>query len=251
MKARELRCYLLVHQLPPTPPYLRAKIRRRLARAGAVALKRSVYALPRSREALQEFRSIAEEAIAGGGDAFVCDAAFVDPKVRARVFDRFGGRRPDSYVGRTWVTRHGLHVDRIASAWLVRRFVDERARFRFIDPGREGPRLGELRFDMAGGDFTHEGDRCTFETLLSRMALKDSALRAVGEIVHDIDLKDGKFGRPEAIGVEQLVLGIILGSPEDEGRLERGIGLFDNLYHSFARRRESRPKSLLKGGGRS
>lgn len=248
METQEHRCYILIHQLPPKPPYLRAKVRRRLVRAGAVALKRSVYALPRSREGLRELRSIAEEAIAGGGDAFVCDARFVDPRVQERVFGRFGRRAAGSFVGRTWVTRRGVQIDRIASAWLIRRFVDAEAKFRFIDPGRERPGPRELRFDMTGGDFTHEGERCTFETLMARMRPDDSALASVAEIVHEVDLKDGKFGRLEAKGVEQLLFGIVLGTPDDEARIERGLALFDNLYQSFQARREAQTEKSTKKG---
>ena len=147
-----------------------------------------------------------------------------------------------------WVTRRGVKVDRIASAWLVRRFVDPAARFRFVDPDGGAARGGELRFDMAGGDFTHEGDRCTFEMLLGSIGTKDAALSAVAEVVHDIDLKDGKYGRPETAGVRQLVEGIVAGHPGDEDRLERGFALFDDLYASFRspspanrRKRQSRP----------
>jgi hypothetical protein len=135
-------------------------------------------------------------------------------------------------LGRTWVTRRGIHIDRIASAWFIRRFIDPKARFRFIDP-KEPARPGELRFDMVGGNFSHEGDRCTFETLLARTGVANRALTEIAEIVHDIDLKDGKFGRPEAAGLEQLLIGLLLANPEDEARLERGFVLFDELYQSF------------------
>jgi hypothetical protein len=138
-------------------------------------------------------------------------------------------------VGRTWVTRRGIQVDRIASAWLIRRFIDPRARFRFVDPHQEPPRPGELRFDMVGGDFTHEDDRCTFETLFRRVRLKDRALARVAEIVHDIDIKDGKFERPEARGVERLLQGMLAAHADDDERLERGFALLDDLYGSFPR----------------
>ena len=115
---------------------------------------------------------------------------------------------------------------------MIRRFIDVKARFRFIDP-QERARPGELRFDMPGGDFTHEGDRCTFETLLARTGVGGRALTEIAEIVHDVDLKDGKFGRPEAAGVERLVTGLILETPKDAERLERGLALFDGLYRSF------------------
>ena len=86
---------------------------------------------------------------------------------------------------------------------------------------------------MVGGDYSHEGDRCTFETLLARTGVANRALTEIAEIVHDIDLKDGKFGRPEAAGLEQLLIGLLLANPEDDARLERGFVLFDELYQSF------------------
>jgi hypothetical protein len=163
------------------------------------------------------------------------------------------GRRPGGnkdLVGKIWATRKGIHIDRIASAWLVRRFIDPNARFQFVDPGAERRDSAELRFDMVGGDFTHEGDRCTFETLSACLGTADRALSVVGEIVHDIDLKDGKFGRPEVRGVEQLLLGIVLSHQDDESRLERGLVFFDDLYQSFRGRREARPKQPAKQGGK-
>jgi hypothetical protein len=135
--------------------------------------------------------------------------------------------------GSTWVTRRDVHVDRIASAWLVRRFVDPDARFRFVSGRRHRPAEGEVRFDMFEGEFTHEGDRCTFEVLLDRLGLEDPALRALAEIVHDLDLKDGKYGRPEAPGVERLIDGITRALADDEARLGRGAAALDLLYESF------------------
>ena len=309
------RWYLLIHQLPPEPLYLRAKIRQRLARVGAVALKKSVYALPLRDDCLEDLQWIAEEAASGGGEAHVCAADFADSATDATLVARFraerrrdyeesadaiaqeiararrgGGSRPAEeelpvaaarlrkrlaeivridffdaaghdraeallreleslarppdappengekpaprFAGRTWVTRRGVQIDRIASAWLVRRFLDRRARFRFVDP-KDPRRPGEVAFDMVGGDFTHEGDRCTFETLLRRTGPMDAALAAISEIVHDIDLKDGKFVRPEARGVEQVIAGLVLAARTDEERLDRGFPLFDELSASF------------------
>lgn len=141
-----------------------------------------------------------------------------------------GGVPAERPSGRTWVTRRGLHVDRMASGWLIRRFIDPAARFAFVSPDGYEPRPGELRFDMFEGEFTHEGDRCTFETLLARFGLDDPALAAIGEIVHDIDVKDDRFGRPETAGVAALVRGIALSRPDDEDRLDAGSLLFDGLY---------------------
>ncbi|MCA0245136.1 MAG: chromate resistance protein [Proteobacteria bacterium] len=135
---------------------------------------------------------------------------------------------------RVWVTRQGVQIDRIASAWLIRRFIDRRARFKFV-PGTGYVALpGELRFDMFEGEFTHRGDRCTFEVLLEEAALDDPALAAIGEIIHDIDLKDGKYGREEAAGIRILIAGIASSHNDDSQRLERGAAVFDDLYRSFS-----------------
>lgn len=138
--------------------------------------------------------------------------------------------------GATWVTRKGIHVDRMASAWLIRRFIDPDARFRFV-PGRShAASPGELRFDMFEGEYTHEGERCTFEVLLQRCGLRDGALVALSEMVHDIDLKDAKFGRPETAGFERLVAGIALNHPTDEERLARASAVLDDLYAVFTKK---------------
>jgi len=300
--------YLFIHQLPPEPLYLRAKIRQRLSRVGAAALKNAVYVLPRREDCLEDLQWLAQEAVSGGGEAYICEAAFLDRRTdevlvgqfraereaeyraleeslgpgsrkeeglavllsRARkrfeeisrvdFFEAPGRRRVEARLeslsrrgplprgparpgpsGRTWTTRRGIHIDRIASAWLIRRFVDPKARFRFADP-KDPARPGELRFDMVGGDFTHEGDRCTFETILARARIHGRGLSEIAQIVHDVDLKDGKFGRPEAPGVERLIAGIVLANPEDEARLERGFALFDELYQSFRTRSPAIPK---------
>jgi hypothetical protein len=139
--------------------------------------------------------------------------------------------------GRTWVTRTGVHVDRIASAWLIRRFIDPEPRFKFVPAKGYVPEPGELRFDMFEAEFTHEGDRCTFEVLLGRAGLGEPALRAIAEIVHDIDLKDGKFARPEADGIRTLVAGICAATGDDGERLARGGAVFEDLHSHFRRRR--------------
>lgn len=139
-----------------------------------------------------------------------------------------------SYRARIWVTRAGVFVDRIASAWLIRRFIDRDARFKFVASAKYQPARGELRFDMFDGEFTHEGDRCTFETLLDRFTLADHALRAIAEVVHDIDLKDEKFGRDDAPGIERVLSGIAAAHADDETRLARGGQLFDDLYALFS-----------------
>ena len=308
---------LLIHQIPPTPAYLRVKIGRHLARIGAVAIKNSVYALPSNDETQEDFQWVLREIVKGGGDASIVEARFVDgladdqviglfqaeregdyrelaeqARAVAAAFPKRGviaeGRRAElakqlsrlrqratelaaidffgapgrevvdgllsgmearmrtvqgiepskaslnraQYQGRTWVTRTGIKVDRMASAWLIRKFIDPAARFRFVPAKGYRPEKGELRFDMFEAEFTHEGELCTFEVLVQRFGLEDPALRAIGEIVHDIDVKDAKYGREEAPGIGQLVAGIAAAHPDDEARLQRGTALFDDLYAS-------------------
>jgi hypothetical protein len=306
---------LLVHQLPPQPAYFRVKIWRRLQAMGAVAVKGAVYALPLDEQTQEDFRWLVQEITAGGGEAALCEARFIDglsdQQVRALFdaardadydalakeagaladefaaqpeklgesqrqlarlrrqltqvvgIDFFGangrqaaeaalaavearlaqpeleGRAEDSMIeeeglrglhGRTWVTREGVHVDRIASAWLIRRFIDPEASFKFVPSQGYVPQEGELRFDMFQAEFTHEGDRCTFEVFSERAGLDDPAVRIIGEIVHDIDLKDAKFGREETAGIAGLIQGIGLAHRGDEQRLARGAAVFDDLY---------------------
>jgi hypothetical protein len=138
------------------------------------------------------------------------------------------------FQNRTWVTRESVFVDRIASAWLIRNFIDPGARFRFVPAQGYRAKDGELRFDMFDAEFTHAGDLCTFEILLRRFGLDtDPALMAIGEIVHDIDMKDAKYERAEAAGVERLLAGIARGAPNDAERIERGGGLFSALHASM------------------
>ncbi|HXI19624.1 MAG TPA: chromate resistance protein ChrB domain-containing protein, partial [Gemmatimonadales bacterium] len=147
-----------------------------------------------------------------------------------------GGEPPaEIRPGNRWVTRRGVGVDRIASAWLIRRWIDPEARFRFVPPRGYRPVAGELRFDMYEAEYTHEGDRCTFETLLARFRLGDPALRILGEIVHDIDCKDGKFGRAETPGLRRLIQGVTEQHPEDAARIEAGAVVLDALYRSYRR----------------
>ncbi|MGQ0538899.1 MAG: chromate resistance protein ChrB domain-containing protein [Gemmatimonadaceae bacterium] len=136
--------------------------------------------------------------------------------------------------GTTWVTRAGVFVDRIASAWLIRRFIDPRARFKFVAGVHYSPAPNEVRFDMFDAEFTHRGDRCTFEVLLEHFKLEDPALAPIGEIVHDIDLKDAKFARPEADGIAQLLQGIAVTHADDAERLTAGAVIFESLYARFS-----------------
>jgi len=238
---------LFIHQLPQKPDYLRVKVRRRLQRIGAVPLRGSVYVLPATEEAREDFQWLQEEIKADGGEAIVCEASFVlgisDEEVRAMLeleeapgsgAVRSGGERVEP--GRTWVTRRGVHVDRMASAWLIRKFVDPEATLKFVEPRGYRPLPGELRFDMLDAEFTHVGERCTFQVLLERFGPSDPALVAIGEVVRDIDCKDSKFGRVETPGVAAMINAIADTVADDEERLSRSAPLFDGLQTHFTRR---------------
>jgi hypothetical protein len=147
-------------------------------------------------------------------------------------------RTLDAVRGRTWVTRQGVHVDRIGSAWLIRRFIDRDARFKFVAGKGYRPDEGELRFDMFQAEFTHEGDKCTFEVLLERAALKDPALSAIAQIIHDIDLRDSKYGCDESVGIRTLIDGIAVATSDDLERIARGAEVFNNLYEFFGKKRQ-------------
>jgi hypothetical protein len=137
--------------------------------------------------------------------------------------------------GRTWVTRRGVKVDRMASAWLIRRFIDPDARFKFVEAKGYVREPGELRFDMFDAEFTHEGDACTFEVLVHRFELAERGLGPLAEVIHDIDLKDGRFGRPEAAGVALQVDGIAAGTDDDEERIRQASPMLDALMRGFGR----------------
>jgi len=317
---------VLIHQLPPKPPYLRVKVWRRLQALGAVPIKNSVYVLPNTDDAREDFEWVLREIQQEGGEASLCEARLVDgltddevrtsfqaaresdyrglateirtfarqtlshrtrdlsPEKHAQVegaltrfrkrfadigrIDFFGApgretveglltdlerqlgaetssrrtpatalRRVADVQGCVWVTRAGVHIDRIASAWLIRRFIDRTARFKFVPSRGYRPEPDELRFDMFDAEFTHQGDLCTFEVLLRDFGLADPGLGPLAEIVHDIDVKEAKFGRPETAGVEHLIAGIAWTNPDDEGRLAQGGAVFDGLYGFFRRRK--------------
>jgi hypothetical protein len=321
--SKEGRWLLLIHQIPPKPNYFRVKVWRRLQRLGAVAIKNSVYVLPRNDQTQEDFQWVLREIIEGGGEASLCEARFVeglsDDQVEALfqaargaeygqiaeearrlaeiplpdgqiedtrrtqseidlarlkrrlaevvAIDFFGAPgweaaeglvsgveahmtgkkstlqpdngwtfRREDLRGKTWVTRKGIHVDRMASAWLIRRFIDPDAHFKFVPGKGYKPFADEVRFDMFEAEFTHEGDHCTFEVFVERLGLHDPALRPVAEIVHDIDVKDSKFAREETSGIDKLIAGISMAQKGDEERLARGMAVFDGLYEYFKRK---------------
>jgi hypothetical protein len=314
---------LLVHQLPPKPAYLRVKVWRRLQGLGAVSVKNSVYVLPTSDQAREDFQWLLREIERGGGEGMVCEASLVDglsdqevrglfdaardadygqitqelrgvaaglkrrgtrakdaelkpqiaklrrrfaeigeidffsatgrltvegllTDIEARLADvppsqqpeaNMAKRRPPDLTGKIWVTRRGVHVDRIACAWLIRRFIDADARFKFVAAKNYDAAPGEIRFDMFKGEFTHEGDQCSFEVMLNRIGPTDAALRAIAEIVHDIDLKDAKYAREQTAGIAHVIAGVCMTQDDDMARIERSSALFDDTYEYFRRKR--------------
>jgi hypothetical protein len=135
--------------------------------------------------------------------------------------------RVADHQGRTWVTRIGIKVDRMACAWLIRRSIDEKPKFRFVDPAKYVPKKGELRFDMAEGEFTHEGDLCSFEVICQRFGIKTPAIVRLGQVIHDLDIKDGRYGHPETEGVRRMLDGIVGQHARDEARIAAAATLFE------------------------
>ena len=146
------------------------------------------------------------------------------------------GRRPGVLPprGTTWVTRPRPHIDRIASAWLIKRFCDPDAVFAFADAA-DAARKG-TPFDVLGAEFGHHGEDCTFETLVKRFALKDRRVKLIAEIVHEADLRDGKFTRDESTGVDLAIRALAESTGDDHDLLERGMAIFDGLYTVLKRR---------------
>ncbi len=156
-----------------------------------------------------------------------------------------------SYRRRSWVTRPRPGVDRMGSAWLIRRFIDAEARFAFAVDRESLPAADAIPFDMFGVDFSHRGEDCTFETLCNVFGITDPAVARIAQIVHDLDLKDGRFGAPDAGTVGILIEGLQLTTAEDDLLLERGITLFESLHRAFARSvRASGPRPLAKASAR-
>ncbi len=142
-------------------------------------------------------------------------------------------RQIQDYQGKTWATRRKPFVDRMGSAWLIRRFIDPKASFRFIDEREvESLDASTVAFDVRDAEFTHVGDLCTFEVLTKSFGIKDKAVKKIAEIVHDLDVKDEKYSKPEANGIEDILSGIRKASKDDAAMLEQGMRVFEMLYSS-------------------
>jgi hypothetical protein len=140
----------------------------------------------------------------------------------------------DSLRGRRWVTRPRPHVDRIGSAWLIKRFIDPEAEFVFA-PSKEFP-SDAIPFDAAGVEFGHQGEDCTFETLVRRLGQRDRRMTHLAEIIHEVDLRDQKFPRDEARGIDLAIRGLLATFKDDQEVLAHGMILFDGLYAALSDR---------------
>ncbi|MBI2832895.1 MAG: chromate resistance protein [Acidobacteria bacterium] len=323
------RWLLLVHRLPSTPSNLRVRTWRRLQQLGAIAVKQTVYVLPDSPGAREDFEWLKAEIDAAGGEASVFAADTVDAwsddelvqqfrrscqktygslardveafaqrldprasrrKGRAPAIQRLlagfrdrlaaidsvdffgcggrdrvitlldqsdkrltgaarsvppaepGSRISGAYRRRLWVTRPRPGVDRMSSAWLIKRFIDPEARFGFVLDRDAAPR-DSVPFDMFGVELSHHGEHCTFETLSATFGIGEATLTRVAGIVHDLDLKDGRFGAPEAPTIGTVIEGLQAAYADDGELLAQGITLFEALYRAFGR-------SARRGGPR-
>ncbi len=331
-KTERFNWILLIHQLPPKPTNLRVRIWRKLQKLGAVAIKNSVYVLPATAQAHENFQWLKQEIDSAGGEAAVLRAGAVEGATDKEIVAAFRRARDDEFAaisaefdgltgairehargrhlsagrlsaheteigklhveleriaatdffaakgraaafnayercrrairtaqgpaatakptmkasgtldlakfqGKRWVTRRNLHSDRLASAWLIKQFIDKRPRFYFVAEGETVE--GAIGFDMFGAEFTHQGEDCTFETMLKQFGLAEGkGLREIAEIVHDIDLKDDKFHRLEAAGLNSIINGVskVL---RDDRKLMQEIGIvFDGLYALLSEKAE-------------
>lgn len=156
-----------------------------------------------------------------------------EAKPRKEPTHKIAHHSRSEFRGRVWATRAHIHIDRLCSAWLIKRFIDPKARFVFA-PEEKLP-MNAILFDVVGAEFTHRGDRCTFETLLEAFNLKDKALGAMAELVHNIDLKDQKFNRPEAVGLDMVVRALSDFFIDDHKTLELGTHLLNAIYSQLKR----------------
>jgi hypothetical protein len=340
-----LEWILLIHQLPPRPTNLRVRIWRKLQKLGAVAIKNSVYVLPATEKAHEDFQWLKQEIESAGGDASVFKASSIEGSTDEEIIAAFRKARDDEfaavaaefdgltgaireqsrgkhlsagrltaheseldrlhgeleriagndffaatgrvaafaayarcqkqlraaqgpkantsspevqggkldvakYQGQRWVTRRNLHIDRLASAWLIKQFIDKRPRFYFVADGETIE--GAILFDMFGAEFTHHGEDCTFETMLKRFGLgENKGLREIAEIVHDVDLKDDKFHRLEAAGLNAIIDGLSKVLRDDRKLLQQTGVVFDGLHALLSKDTQKPERKTKRNGKRS
>jgi hypothetical protein len=177
-------------------------------------------------------------------DYFKSPAAEVAQLVLQRLEKSMGPKEPAAiqatlkakdYHGKTWLTRPRPGIDRAGSAWLIRRFIDRKARFTFGAEPSKSPKA--LPFDMADVAFSHHGDDCTFETLAKRFGISDKAVLKIAEMVHDADLEDEKFQRVECLGINAVLSGWAKTEISDADLLARGMECFEGLYQQMRERK--------------
>jgi hypothetical protein len=259
---------LLLHRLPTEAATQRVKLWRRLTALGALPLQRSVHVLPRSVEALESLEWLRGEIAELGGEATIFYGAPVDPAAVPGLKEAAMRRAtrpkqppkeasakttkprfdPGTFARRVWVTRPRPGVDRMSSAWLIRRFIDPDATFAFVADPREA--ADAVPFDMYGTGFTHEGNRCTFEVLAKRFAIDHPAVRRIAHVVHDIDLNDDRYQDPHAQTVAAMVEGVRAAGRPDTDTLEDGITLFESLFAGLSHS-NGRPKATRKARSRT
>ncbi len=137
------------------------------------------------------------------------------------------------FSGKTWVTKRNVYVDRMASAWFIKRFIDSEAHFKFIKETRYQPANNELRFDMLEAEYTHQGDLCTFEVLVQTFCTNDRGLQQIAKLIHDIDLKDDAFALPETAGIHALLDSIVATNNDDLQRIKQASIILDGLLVNF------------------
>jgi len=315
VESHNRRWLILVHQLPARPSNLRVRVWRRLQQVGAVVLRNSLYVLPSTEEAREDFNWVREEIVSSGGEVSVFEASSVDGYTDAELVQQFRAARNDDYQAlaaeihavhtgsgasrrgktrsalerdlrrfrerfavikardhfasparadteralaeleardrrqnrpvshaklergdfkrRTWVTRPRPGIDRMASAWLIKRFIASDARFAFRS-SQAAVRNGHVPFDMPDVEFGHHGAHCTFETLMQRFAITDPAVTSVSHIVHDLDLKETRYAMLEGAAISRIVDGLRATYADDQQLLMRGMEVIDALYRSFA-----------------
>jgi len=242
---------LLQLRLPAGTSSRRVAIWRRLRKLEAAGLAGAIYALPEGPESRESFEWLRRDVAALGGEArlFAARELPATPPGRPAALTRLD---PKAFRGRTWVTRPRPGVDRMASAWLIRSFVDPQARFAFAAEGSRPPRRA-IPFDTFGAELGHQQGLCTFEVLARRFRIERPAVRGLAKLVHALDLDEEPPERSEAALVERLIEGLRASHADDGELLEAGIALFAALAASSRERplgASERGKKPRKGAKR-
>lgn len=234
---------LLIATLPTKPAAARMRLWRGAKAAGCAALRDGAWLLPAS--GARVLARLAENVVAAGGSAEILTVVTENEQTTrfAALFDRDGEPRSGTaeirrlatadFAGQTWATRKHLWVDRMASAWLIRRFIDRKAKFLWLDNPKKCPKSA-LGFDFDGAAFTHVGSRVSFEVLAASFGLDaDPAIARVATIVHYLDV--GGMAVPEAPGIEAVLAGLRAAATDDDKLLTEASHVFDGLYRAYAK----------------